>query len=413
VQKSVTGYSGTMPNETYTTQRFELLEWVLDERQRRLLVAAEAKVLGRGGISTVAKATGLSRETIRVGLAELEAARTAESGTVPTKRVRRTGGGRKKEQDTTLLTDLEKLVDPVTRGDPQSPLRWTCKSLRALAAELQARGHRVSHVVIGGLLKDIGYSLQTNAKILEGGEHPDRNAQFEYINACITTALAAGEPVISVDTKKKELVGAYKNKGQEWEKKGEPVAVKVHDFLDPALGRANPYGVYDLGDDSAWVSVGTDHDTAAFAVETIRRWWSSMGQERYPNATELTITADGGGSNGYRVRLWKRELQKLADDLGLIIRVCHFPPGTSKWNKIEHRLFSFISMNWRGRPLVSHEVIVNLIASTTTRPGLVVRAELDNNDYPKGVTVSEEEFSSIRLERDAFHGEWNYRIRPN
>jgi transposase len=380
-----------------------------------MLVAAEAKVWGRGGISAVAKATGVSRETIRAGLSELE--RMGQGACLPVLRnhVRRPGGGRKRaiEKDATLLADLEKPVDPVTRGDPESPLRWTCKSLRTLAAELKARGHAVSHVVVGELLKTRGYSLQANAKTLEGGDHPDRNAQFEHINACVTTALAAGEPVISVDTKKKELVGLYKNTGREWQPQGAPVAVKVHDFVDPERGRANPYGVYDVGDDSAWVSVGTDHDTSAFAVETIRRWWYSMGQEGYPNATELTITADGGGSNGYRVRLWKRELQKLADDLGMTIRVCHFPPGTSKWNKSEHRLFSFISLNWRGRPLVSHEVIVNLIANTTTRSGLMVRTALDNNPYPKGVTVSDEEFARIRLERASFHGEWNYRIRPN
>lgn len=396
-------------------QRYELLQWALDERQRRLLVAAEAKVMGRGGVSAVAKATGVSRETIRAGVAELESAGSGESVPAMRQRVRRPGGGRKRaiDKDATLLADLEDLVDPATRGDPESPLRWTCKSLRTLAAELKARGHTVSHVVVGELLKGRGYSLQGNAKTLEGGDHPDRNAQFEHINACVTTALAAGEPVISVDTKKKELVGLYKNNGREWQPQGEPVAVKVYDFVDPERGRANPYGVYDVGDDSAWVSVGTDHDTSAFAVETIRRWWYSMGQVGYPNATELTITADGGGSNGYRVRLWKRELQTLADDLGMTIRVCHFPPGTSQWNKIEHRLFSFISLNWRGRPLVSHEVIVNLIANTTTRSGLLVRAALDNNAYPKGVTVSDEEFARIRLERASFHGEWNYRIRPN
>lgn len=295
-----------MSEKSPTAERYELLEWVLDERQRRMFVAAEAKVLGRGGISAVAKATGVSRETVRAGLAELNAARTSEKGEADVSaRVRRAGGGRKRmtEQDPTLLKDLESLVDPVTRGDPESPLRWTCKSLRTLAAELRDRGHTVSHVVVRTLLKTLGYSLQANAKTLEGGGDPDRNAQFEHINACIGTALAVGEPVISVDTKKKELVGVYKNNGREWQKKGEPTAVKVHDFIDPAVGRANPYGVYDMGDDSAWVSVGTDHDTAAFAVATIRRWWSSMGRERYPRATELTITADSGGSNGYRIRL--------------------------------------------------------------------------------------------------------------
>jgi hypothetical protein len=403
-----------MESTSALSQRYELLAGVLDERQRRMLVAAEAKVIGRGGISEVALATGVSRQTIRAGLMELEAMRAADGGRALPSGIRRAGGGRKKvaEQDATLLSDLENLVDPTTRGDPESPLRWTCKSLRVLATELEARGHAVSHVVVGKLLKTLGYSLQANAKTLEGSKSPDRDAQFEHINACVGGALGAGEPVISVDTKKKELVGPYKNNGREWEKQGQPVEVKVHDFIDPDLGRANPYGVYDLGADTGWVSVGTDHDTSAFAVETIRRWWFSMGKARYPNATELTITADGGGSNGYRVRLWKLELQKLSDEIGMAIRVCHFPPGTSKWNKIEHRLFSFITMNWRGRPLVSHEVIVNLIGSTTTRSGLKVRAVLDDNLYPKGITVSDDEFAGIRIERDSFHGDWNYRIRP-
>jgi hypothetical protein len=388
----------------------------LDERQRRLLVAVEAKVLGRGGVSAVAAATGVSRSTIMAGLGELEVMdvvdRAAPERPVPLTRTRRTGAGRKRIEvkDETLVADLLALVDPLTRGDPQSPLRWTCKSLRTLALQLKASGHSVSHVVVGQLLKGQGYSLQGNAKVIEGNQSPDRNAQFEYINATVTSSLAAHQPVISVDTKKKEMVGAYKNNGREWEPSGEPVQVKVHDFVDPELGRANPYGVYGIGADEAWVSVGTDHDTSAFAVQTIRRWWFSMGRQRYPQAKQLLITADGGGSNGHRVRLWKLELSRLAHETGLDIQVCHFPPGTSKWNKIEHRLFSFITMNWRGRPLISHEVIVNLIASTKTRSGLKIRAELDNATYPKGLIVSDEDFAAIRIDRNEFHGDWNYRI---
>ena len=389
----------------------------LDERQRRLLVAVEAKVLGRGGVSAVAAATGVSRSTIMAGLDELEVMELVDQAAperpAPLIRMRRAGAGRKKIEvkDETLVTDLLALVDPLTRGDPQSALRWTCKSLRTLAEQLRASGHSVSHVVVGQLLKGQGYSLQGNAKVIEGNQSPDRNAQFEYINTTVTSSLDAYQPVISVDTKKKEMVGAYKNNGKEWEPSGEPVKVKVHDFVDPELGRANPYGVYDIGADEAWVSVGTDHDTSAFAVQTIRRWWFSMGRQRYPQAKQLLITADGGGSNGHRVRLWKLELSRLAHETGLEIQVCHFPPGTSKWNKIEHRLFSFITMNWRGRPLVSHEVIVNLIASTKTRSGLKVRAELDNATYPKGLAVSDEDFAAIMIDRNEFHGDWNYRIR--
>jgi hypothetical protein len=293
-----------------------------------------------------------------------------------------------------------------------APLRWTCKSLRALAEELHTLGHAISHVVVGQLLKAQGYSLQGNAKVIEGNQSPDRDAQFRHINAVASAAMARGQPVISVDTKKKELVGRFRNGGKEWGPAGQPEPVSVHDFADKELGRAAPYGVYDIAADQGWVSVGTDHDTAAFAVQTIRRWWSMMGKPRYPKARELTITADGGGSNGHRVRLWKLELSRLARETGLIIHVCHFPPGTSKWNKIEHRLFSFITMNWRARPLVSHEVIVNLIASTKTSTGLLVHAELDTNDYPKGVAVSDEEMVSVRLEPEDFHGEWNYRIKP-
>jgi hypothetical protein len=401
-------------------QRWEILGAALDERQRRLLVGVEAKVLGRGGIAAVALATGVSRTTIVAGINEIEAMKSPDFSadqvpTVRTSGTRQAGGGRKKIElkDATLLSDLLSLVDSSTRGDPESPLRWTCKSLRNLADELHAQGHKVSHVVVGKLLKSQDYSLQTNVKVLEGNQSPDRNAQFEHINAAVATALQANQPVISVDTKKKELVGAYKNAGQEWLPSGEPVKVKVHDFIDKELGRANPYGVYDIGADEAWVSVGTDHDTSAFAVQTIRRWWFSMGKERYAQAKQLVITADGGGSNGHRVRLWKLELSRLAQEIGLDIEVHHFPPGTSKWNKIEHRLFSFITMNWRGRPLISHEVIVNLIASTKTRSGLTVRAELDTADYPKGLVISDAELDTIKIERDEFHGDWNYRIRSS
>ena len=332
--------------------------------------------MGRGGVSAVAVATGVSRTTIAAGIQEIEAMMSSDVGAAAPLQTgtRQAGAGRKRieTKDLTLLPDLLALVDSSTRGDPESPLRWTCKSLRNLADELKAKGHTVSHVVVGKLLKQQDYSLQGNVKVLEGNQSPDRNAQFEHINASVAAALQANQPVISVDTKKKELVGAYKNAGQEWLPSGEPVKVKVHDFIDKVLGRANPYGVYDIGADEAWVGVGTDHDTSAFAVQTIRRWWFSMGVQRYPQAKQLVITADGGGSNGHRVRLWKLELSRLAQEIGLDIQVHHFPPGTSKWNKIEHRLFSFITMNWRGTPLISQEVIVNLIASTKTRSGLKV-----------------------------------------
>ena len=402
-----------METDESVTARYTVLKDVLDERQRRLYVAVEAKVLGRGGVKRVHEATGVARGSILAGIKELEQGIAHFVG--EPHRVRRAGAGRKKltQKDPGLLQALEQLVEPVTRGDPESPLRWTCKSTMRLSRELGALGHTISHVSVGTLLKELGYSLQGNRKTLEGASHPDRGAQFEFINEKIKTALDAGQPVISVDTKKKELVGQYKNGGKEWRPQGRPEAVKVHDFVDAELGKANPYGVYDLGSNSAWVSVGTDHDTASFAVATIRRWWFAMGKAIYPDARELMITADGGGSNGSRVRLWKLELQRLADELAIPIRVSHLPPGTSKWNKIEHRLFSFISLNWRGRPLVSHEVIVSLIAATTTSKGLKVRAQLDTNQYPKGIKVSDEELASIRLTRDDFHGEWNYTITPN
>jgi len=393
--------------------RFNKLAWTLDERMRRLFAAAEASALGRGGITKVAQATGVSRRAIHVGLQELSDLKEPVENP-PKRRIRKEGAGRKSviQTDVGLMSALEKLVEPMTRGDPESPLRWTCKSLRTLAGELAANGHPVSYPVVGDLLHELGYSLQANRKVLEGTDHPDRNAQFEFISEQTTQQLMAGNPVISVDTKKKELVGAYKNNGTTWCPEGKPEQVKVHDFVDKELGRANPYGVYDMGSNTGWVSVGTDHDTASFAVETIRRWWGTMGRQCYPAASELMITADGGGSNGSRVRLWKMELQRLADEIRIPIHVSHLPPGTSKWNKIEHRLFSYISMNWRGQPLVSHEVIINLIAGTTTRKGLKVHAELDDSLYPAGIKVSDDEFKQIHLTRNTFHGEWNYRIDP-
>ena len=398
-----------MASEGEIKQRFSQLEGWLDERTRRLWAAAESAAHGRGGISLVARASGVSRRAIAVGLVELKKKPDrSQRRRLP---IRQKGGGRKKAsvKDPDLLLELEKLVEPVTRGDPQSPLRWTCKSLRNLAEQLRAQGHQVSHMLVAELLHEQNYSLQANRKTKEGSSHPDRNAQFEYINAKATEFLRSGQPAISVDTKKKEQVGDYKNGGREWRPKGQPESVQVHDF---AKQKDVPYGVYDLGQNAGWVSVGTDHDTSAFAVESIRRWWNMMGRETYPDARQLLITADSGGSNGSRVRLWKLELQKLADETGLEISVCHFPPGTSKWNKIEHRLFSFITKNWRGKPLVSHEVIVNLIAATTTRTGLRVQSQLDTGKYPKGIKVSKPEFAAIQLYPDTFHGEWNYTIMP-
>jgi hypothetical protein len=400
-----------MHDEAAIRRRFELLEENLDERMRRLFAAAEAEALGFGGVSVVARATGLSRRTLHRGLKEL---RQPSAPRPQAKGVRRSGGGRKKTVDVepTLKTDLEQLVNPTMRGDPESPLRWTCKSVRRLADELKRMGHRTSHRMVAAILHDLGYSLQANSKTLEGASHPDRDAQFGYINRQVEEYQATGDPVISVDTKKKELVGEFKNGGRELRPQGMPEKVKVHDFVVPELGRAIPYGVYDLANNSGWVSVGTDHDTSSFAVETIRRWWQSMGQEAFPKARRLLITADGGGSNGARVRLWKVELQKLADELGIPISVCHLPPGTSKWNKIEHRLFSFISQNWRGKPLISHQVIVNLIAATTTKAGLKVRAELDTQKYPPGRKITRQEAKKVNLRSDSFHGEWNYTICP-
>jgi len=390
-------------------KRFECIKPFLDERTRRLLAAAEASAIGRGGIAKVSRATGISRPTIAAGLEEL-----ADPSLADTKRVRRAGGGRKRtiDKDPTLVQDLESLIEPTTRGDPESPLRWTSKSVRKLARELNGRGHQVSHRLVAELLHELDYSLQANRKTKEGDSHPDRDAQFEHINARVKSFQAAGQAAISVDTKKKELVGDFKNGGREWQPQGEPEKVRVHDFLIPGLGKVAPYGIYDMTHNLGWVNVGIDHDTATFAVESIRRWWYSMGQPLYPEARQLLITADGGGSNGYRLRLWKVELQKLADETGLSITVCHLPPGTSKWNKIEHRLFSYVSQNWRGKPLVSYEVIVNLIAATTTTTGLRVHSELDTQLYPKGVKVSDAELAQVNIERDDFHGEWNYTISP-
>ena len=390
--------------------RFTALSPHLNERERRLFAATEAAAAGYGGIAAVAAATGMAVSTIGRGLKDL-----AEAGGLLAGRVRRAGGGRKPlvVSHPDLLRDLMALVEPGARGDPMSPLRWTCKSLRRLAAELVARGHRVSRTVVGGLLKAQKFSLQANSKTSEGGDRPDRDAQFSHINLSVTAALAAQEPVISVDTKKKELVGDFKNAGREWRPQGEPEAVRVHDFLIKELGRAVPYGIYDLATNAGWVSVGMNHDTSAFAVQTIRRWWQDIGCKRYPDTKRLTITCDGGGSNGSRVRLWKLELQKLADELGIDIKVHHLPPGTSKWNKIEHRLFSFITMNWRAKPLVSYQVIIDLIGATTTQTGLKVVCELDDNLYPKGIVVSDEKLAAVNIVRADFHGEWNYTIKPS
>jgi hypothetical protein len=389
--------------------RFSALAPHLDERARRSFAAAEARSAGYGGIAAVARATGIAPSTIGRGLAEL-----SDTAPLPVHRNRRAGGGRKPltQNDPALIKDLLALVDTSTRGDPMSALRWTCKSLRRLAAELRLMGHQISHTVVGELLKAQKFSLQANSKTREGSNHPDRDAQFAHINASVSGALAAGQPAISIDTKKKELVGDFKNLGREWRPQGDPEAVRVHDFLIRELGRAVPYGIYDLAANAGWVSVGIDHDTAEFAVQTLRTWWYGVGAKRYPDARYLTITADGGGSNGSRVRLWKRELQGLADELGIDIRVHHLPPGTSKWNKIEHRLFSFITMNWRAKPLVSYQVIVDLISATTTETGLTVQCELDTNTYQKGIVVTDEEMAQVNILRDEFHGEWNYTIRP-
>lgn len=398
--------------EARIRRKFRLVAVELDERRRRQWAAAEARDAGWGGISLVARATGLSRPTILVGLKELD--QSSKCREVAAARVRSPGGGRRSltQTDPGLLQALERLIDPVTRGDPMSPLRWTCKSTENLAQELTRLNHPVSDRTVAMLLKQSGYSLQSNRKMREGSSHPDRNAQFEYINRQVLAFQKQQQPVISVDTKKKELVGEFKNSGGEWQPKGQPQEVKVHDFPDKKLGKAIPYGVYDLACNEGWVSVGIDHDTAEFACASIQRWWNEMGSARFPRASKLLITADGGGSNSSRNRLWKRSLQCLADDLGITLNVCHFPPGTSKWNKIEHRLFCFITKNWRGRPLTSYEVIVNLIANTTTKTGLTVRAALDPRNYETGIGVTDAELERLCISRAKFHGEWNYSIKP-
>jgi hypothetical protein len=387
--------------------KYEAIFPLLDERQRRVIAAADALSLGRGGVARVARASGLSRTTLHRGLAELDTKHDAAL------RIRQAGGGCKgvSARDPAILKVLETLVDPLTRGDPMSPLRWTCKSTRQLAAALRQRGYQISHPTVARLLHELGYSLQANVKTLEGASHPDRDQQFQYINAQVKKYLKRNRPVISVDTKKKELVGLYKNPGQEWRKTGAPRQVNIHDFPDKQRGKAVPYGIYDIGQDIGWINVGCDNDTASFAIESIRRWWVHMGKPLYPKARTLLICADSGGSNGYRVRLWKRELQRLATTIGLDITVCHFPPGTSKWNKIEHRLFSHIRMNWRGQPLISHEVIVELIGATTTKSGLRVEARLDTNVYPTKIKVSNEEMAALNIKSHAFHGEWNYTVK--
>ena len=385
---------------------FAVLGPQLDERQRRLLAGAQAQALGRGGVAVVARTSGMSHSTVHLGIREID------QGPKPAGRIRRPGAGRPKatDRDPGLRHALDALVEPTSRGDPASPLRWTCRSTRTLANELAAQGHRVSARTVARLLGELDYSLQATSKQVEGAQHPDRDGQFRYLNEQARQHLADSQPVISVDTKKKEVVGNLGNRGRQWQPKGAPVRVDVHDFPDPNIGKAIPYGVYDLGADQGWVSVGDDHDTAAFAVATIRRWWQLVGAQAYPQADRLLVTADAGGSNSYRSRLWKVELGKLAAETGLAVTVCHFPPGTSKWNRIEHRLFSQISMNWRGRPLVSHQVIVDLIGKTTTRTGLKVQAELDRGSYPTGVKVADAELAAVPLTRHDWHGEWNYTI---
>jgi hypothetical protein len=392
-------------------RKYEMLNTAMNERMRRLWVGAEAQQLGRGGITLVSRATGVAHTTIRRGIREL----TEQSGgAMPPSRMRRPGGGRKTilETDPQLREALEALVDPVTRGDPESPLRWTCKSTRRLAEELEKRSHPVSARKVAYLLNEAGYSLQANRKTREGSAHPDRDAQFQYINEQVKAFLRRHQPVVSVDTKKKELVGDFLNGGKEYRKKGCPEEVRVHDFQDKELGKAIPYGVYDIVSNEGWVNVGIDHDTAQFAAQSILYWWQEMGQGHFPRATHLMITADGGGSNSSRSRLWKVALQDLANTLGIRLSVCHFPPGTSKWNKIEHRLFSFITQNWRGKPLRSLQTIVNLISSTRTKTGLTVKARLDPNQYDTGIRVSDEEMSRLRIIPHQFHGEWNYTVKP-
>ena len=404
-----------MDEFTMLQRKYELLRPRLDEISMRLCAAVDAMVLGRGGPSLVAKASGISRTTIYAGLSDLD--QSTVPFVVPLRtpgRIRRPGGGRKRlaKSNPDLVRDLDKLVDPITRGDPESPLRWTCKSTTKLTKALQDQGHQVSQRTVWTLLDQLGYSMQSNRKAREGTEHPDRDAQFLYIAKKVEQFQEAGFPIISVDTKKKELIGRFKNGGRDWQRKGQPEEVNVHDFADQELGKVVPYGVYDLTHNQGWVSVGINHDTAEFAVATIRRWWKRMGIRLYPQATELLITADGGGSNGSRVRLWKIEVQKLARELSMTIHVCHLPPGTSKWNKIEHRMFCHISENWRGRPLESRAVVVNLIANTRTEKGLTIEAEIDDAFYTTGIKIPDQDMARLAIIRDEFHGEWNYKINP-
>jgi Rhodopirellula transposase DDE domain len=394
--------------------KHDALAPVMDERARRYWAACEARALGRGGVTAVARATGISRTTIRAGLGELQRAPQSDITLPDPQRLRRQGAGRKRlsQVDRQILDDLRALVESTTRGDPESPLQWTCRSCRNLADELVRQGHQVSYRTVGSLLHELGYSLQANRKMDEGADHSDRDAQFQHISRRVKAFLRRGQPVISVDTKKKELVGKFRASGREWRPEGDPERVRVHDFKDEELGKAVPYGVYDLAHNDGWVSVGIDHDTAQFACETLRRWWREMGALAYPTAKELLVTADSGGSNGARCRLWKVALQNLADAIGVKISVCHFPPGTSKWNRIEHRMFCHISQNWRGKPLVSRSAIVELIGHTRTRSGLRIRAALDTNTYPQGIAVSDEELAAVRIKKDKFHGEWNYTILP-
>lgn len=401
---------------TVLSKKFEMLRSEFDERSRRLWAATEALSMGHGGIKAVAKATGIAESTIRIGKKELEQRTSVGIAAKRKRRIRREGAGRKPltAKDDALISALDALVEPSARGDPMCPLRWTCKSTRNLASEMKRQGHRISHTKVSQLLQQMGYSLQGTRKTKEGGSHPDRNAQFEFIYSKVKSFQEAGWPVISVDAKKKELIGDFASPGKEYQPKGQPEAVRVYDFVDKQLGKITPYGVYDLLTNTGWVSVGVDHDTAQFAVESIRRWWLRMGRNNYPEAKQLLITADGGGSNGSRCRLWKVELQSLANETGLSISVSHFPPGTSKWNKIEHRMFSHITENWRGRPLVSREVVVNLIASVSTRTGLHIQAELDLSEYPKGIKIQDNQMKEINLHPAEFHGaDWNYTIKPS
>ena len=399
-----------MNQEDIILAKYQILAPELNERTLRIFAAAEALSLGRGGISIVSRALEISRDRISRGIKDIE----SKERLYPD-RIRRTGGGRKNllKSDPTLKEDLQELISPYTRGDPESPLRWTCKSVRKLADAMNHKGHSVSHSTVSMLLRDMGYSLQANQKTMEGKQHPDRNAQFEYINKRVRSHQRSAQPVISVDTKKKEKVGDFKNGGQEWHPKGHPEIVRVHDFIDKELGKVAPYGVYDLTKNNGWVNVGIDHDTAAFAVASIRRWWRKMGRPAYSKASDLLITADSGGSNSSRSRLWKVELQKMANRTGLTITVCHFPPGTSKWNKIEHRMFSFITKNWRGKPLIDRATIVNLIGSTKTKEGLKIRCELDTRTYPKGIKVPDAQLEKVNLKKHKFHGDWNYTTYPN